>query len=93
MRGWCSTISGFVVGRSLLRSLEPAVDANPRPPAARILLAFYVRRAFRIWPMAIVGILLALLLARGYQLFGPFDISHFKRDIWLIAKVAVPTVG
>jgi peptidoglycan/LPS O-acetylase OafA/YrhL len=80
-------ISGFVVGRSLLRALAPAVDAAPRPPATRILLAFYLRRAFRIWPMGIVGILLALLLARGYQLFGAFGASHFTHDIWLIATL------
>lgn len=80
-------ISGFVVGRSLLRGLEPTVAASPRPPAIRILLAFYLRRAFRIWPMGIIGILLALLLARNYQLFGAFDTSHFKRDIWLIATL------
>lgn len=80
-------ISGFVVGRSLLRGLEPGADANSRRPATRILLAFYLRRVFRIWPMAIIGILLALLLARGYQLFGAFDTSHFTRDIWLIATL------
>ena len=75
-------ISGFVVGLSLLRSLS-VEDV----PVSRVLGAFYLRRVFRIVPMAIVGVLAALLCAGGYQLIGDFTRAHFARDVGLIATL------
>lgn len=76
-------ISGFVVARSLLKQ----IDAPSPPSRLRLLGAFYLRRIFRIWPMALVGIAVALRAAYAYQLFGRFGPTHFTHDIWLIATL------
>jgi peptidoglycan/LPS O-acetylase OafA/YrhL len=79
-------ISGFVVTRALLRTLPDltAVDgfdvAFERARGA--LTSFYVRRFFRIVPMALVGIVVARLLVES----GWFELS---RDKWRREAIAV----
>ena len=60
-------ISGFVVGLSLMSALGSNSDVEPfanRVKSARgVIQCFFVRRAYRILPMAILGLLVPLLLS------------------------------
>lgn len=78
-------ISGFVVGRSLMRSLDGAEsDGTTR---ARAVMAFYCRRVFRLAPIAVVSIVLAYVLYSGYRLIGIDSLAALWRDIELIVTL------
>lgn len=78
-------ISGFVVGRSLMGSLDGAAGAGTT--RRRVIAAFYCRRFFRLAPMAIVSIALAYVLYSGFRLIGITSLSALWRDIELIATL------
>lgn len=78
-------ISGFVVGRSLMRSLDGA--AGEGTTRGRVVAAFYCRRVFRLAPMAVVSIVLAFALYSGYRLIGIDSLTALWRDIELIATL------
>lgn len=56
-------ISGFVIARDLLPKLEQTVGDD----RVRVVLAFWVKRAWRLWPSAWLWLLVPLLLALGYN--------------------------
>jgi peptidoglycan/LPS O-acetylase OafA/YrhL len=78
-------ISGFVVGRSLIRSLDGA--ASQGSPRRRVVVAFYCRRVFRLAPMAAVSIVTALALHSGYRMIGIGSLAPFWRDLEMIATL------
>ncbi|GAA5179042.1 acyltransferase [Niveibacterium umoris] len=62
-------ISGFVIARSLLPDLAGFKD---RANLTRTLLAFWLRRAWRLWPAAWLWLLLPLAAAALYNRSGVF---------------------
>jgi len=64
-------ISGFVVASSLLR--------EPRPEKFRDLATpFYIRRIFRIWPVALLWLLVPVLAAHFFNSSGVFGHTRFE---------------
>src|SRR5690606_17260551 len=63
-------ISGFVIGRSLLARLLAA--GNNRLDSAQVILAFWVRRAWRLLPSAWLWLLLILAGAIAFRESGTF---------------------
>lgn len=61
-------ISGFVIARSLLPQLRAAANGD----AARVTLAFWIRRAWRLLPSAWLWLLLMLLGAMIFRDSGTF---------------------
>jgi len=56
-------ISGFVIARDLLPRLQQVADKDK----IRFILAFWVRRAWRLWPSAWIWLFLTLLLVFAYN--------------------------
>src|SRR3990167_3881595 len=56
-------ISGFVIARDLLPKLQQT-DHRDRP---RLIIAFWVRRAWRLWPSAWLWLFVTLLLVFAYN--------------------------
>ncbi len=80
-------ISGFVIARSLLPSLEKTRDSTQFFAAA---LAFWIRRAFRLLPSAwlwLAVILAAALFLNRSGAFGPFR-SNFAGAVAAILYIA-----
>lgn len=75
-------ISGFVIGRSLVPALT---DAGAGRPALRVMLAFWVRRFWRLLPAAWVWLALSLLLAFVLNRHHAFGTLH---DAWEGAAAA-----
>jgi len=63
-------ISGFVIGRSLLPRLQAA--GNNRLDSAQVILAFWIRRAWRLLPSAWLWLLLILAGAIAFRESGTF---------------------
>lgn len=80
-------ISGYVIARSFLVSLQNAQSNDQR---SSIVLAFWVRRIFRILPLAwfwLAMILLGTVLLNQSGAFGSFQ-SNWAGSIAAIAQVA-----
>jgi peptidoglycan/LPS O-acetylase OafA/YrhL len=69
-------ISGFVIGRSLLPRMAAA---QPGKRQWRETLAFWVRRAFRLWPTAWVWLGVVLAVTAAYRFASPF--LDFDRNV------------
>lgn len=79
-------ISGFVIARDLLPKLQQA-DQNTKP---RLIIAFWVRRAWRLWPSAWFWLLITLLLVIAYndsQAFGSLR-ANIEATIAGVAQAA-----
>lgn len=63
-------ISGFVIGRSLLPQLQAA--GGNRLDSAQVILAFWIRRAWRLLPSAWLWLLLILVGAFAFRESGTF---------------------
>ncbi len=80
-------ISGFVIARDLVPRLQKCTSQDQ---AIRTTLAFWVRRAWRLWPSAwlwLVIILVASVLFNQTGAFGPFR-SNFEATVVAVLQVA-----
>lgn len=62
-------ISGFVITRDLIRKLDELSPANSK---ADVVLAFWVRRIWRIWPTSYFWIILILAATVTFNKYGNF---------------------
>lgn len=66
-------VSGFVIARSLLGRMEAATTSEE---SWRVMLAFWTRRVFRIWPSSFFWVAVICVLSLRYSqigLFHPFQ--------------------
>lgn len=80
-------ISGFVIARSLLPELTSATSSVER---ANVTLAFWVRRAWRLWPSAWIWLLVILLssvLLSEKNIFSNFQ-SNYEASVAAFTHVA-----
>jgi peptidoglycan/LPS O-acetylase OafA/YrhL len=80
-------ISGFVIARSLVPRLQSSAT---REHAIRTILAFWVRRAWRLWPAAWLWlgiILFASIVFNNAGAFGSFR-SNFEATVVAVLQVA-----
>ncbi len=70
-------ISGFVVGRSLLRD----IDGLDRRDTLTVAVGFWIRRAFRLWPSAWLWLFAAYAVSLGFNRMGVTDPSADLRMI------------
>jgi peptidoglycan/LPS O-acetylase OafA/YrhL len=78
-------ISGFVIASSLLR--------QPKAPSFReFATGFYVRRIFRIWPAALLWLLIPLLASRFFNSTGAFGRTHVVLHDAVAASLQVANV-
>ena len=62
-------ISGFVIARSLLPTLEGARDLGT---FARLTVEFWIRRVWRLWPSSWLWLAMPLLLCQGFNRSGAY---------------------
>jgi peptidoglycan/LPS O-acetylase OafA/YrhL len=80
-------ISGFVIARDLVPRLQGAENAAS---AARITLAFWVRRAWRLWPSAWVWLIAILVACAAFNESGAFGTfrANFEATVVAVLHVA-----
>lgn len=80
-------VSGFVIARSLLPELAGA--ANPRERVA-VMLAFWIRRAWRLWPAAWLWLLLILVAVILFNRSGVFGglVTNLEATVAGVLQVA-----
>ncbi len=61
-------ISGFIITRTLLRSLEKQPDGSRK----RVAVAFWIKRMWRLWPIAWVWLLISVVCAYVFNASGIF---------------------
>lgn len=79
-------ISGFVIARDLLPRLSNASDKNS---ALKIILAFWVRRAWRLWPSAWLWLLIALAACVFFNQSGAFGTIRANYEATIVAALHV----
>ncbi|AVK02761.1 MULTISPECIES: acyltransferase family protein [Pseudomonas aeruginosa group] len=82
-------ISGFVIARDLLPRLQAS---GSRRQAWYILLAFWVRRAWRLWPSAWLWLAVILGLCWGFNQSGVFGSLRANAEATLAALLQVANV-
>lgn len=70
-------VSGFVIARDLVPRLLGAADGSA---ARRIMLSFWVRRMWRLWPAAWLWLGLILLASVVFNASGAF--GSFSANLW-----------
>ncbi|ANB71480.1 hypothetical protein AYM40_03175 [Paraburkholderia phytofirmans OLGA172] len=81
-------ISGFVIARSLLRTLDSASDNET---FWRRVFAFWVRRVFRIWPTSIFWVTAIVACGVIFRHAGYF--GHFRENLADFAAVVTQTAN
>lgn len=79
-------ISGFVIARDLVPKLQAA---NSTDAAARITLAFWVRRAWRLWPSAWFWLFVILFATIGFNESGAFSTIRANVEATVAAVMQV----
>jgi peptidoglycan/LPS O-acetylase OafA/YrhL len=77
-------VSGYVIAGSLLPSL---VSASSHIVAWKVILAFWIKRIFRLWPTVVVWVCVDLILAFFFNQSGAFGSSK-QTVIDAVAAVA-----
>lgn len=80
-------ISGFVIARDLLPRLQSASGSTA---AARITLAFWIRRAWRLWPSAWLWLAIILFACIAFNESGAFGSlrANFEATVVAVLHVA-----
>lgn len=79
-------ISGFVIARDLLPRLSNESDKNS---AFKIILAFWVRRAWRLWPSAWLWLLIPLAACIFFNQSGAFGTIRANYEATIVAVLHV----